>query len=266
MAHSGNITHSDIADLVRLHQRLVVCTVVRAQGSVPRRVGSRMVVLADGKTVGTVGGGLFESLVSADALAALGERQSRVKRYDFREVGASEEAFGAICGGNADLFLEVVTMPERLLIVGGGHCGRALARAAALLGNFTITVIDDRPEYAEQGDLPSEVAVELVPPEFPALASRVTPDTFVALVSQGAATDLAALSQVAESGAAYIGMMGSRKKVRTVLEALAAEGISAEALSRVHAPIGLDIHAETPAEIAVAILAQLISLRVGGAA
>lgn len=261
MISSQNISYPDIAALLLSHPRLVVCSVVRVQGSVPRRLGSRMVVLPDGQALGTVGGGLFESLVTADALQALAERKSKNKRYDFREIGASAEAFGAICGGNLDMFLEVVTMRKRLLIVGGGHCGRALARAAALLDDFDILLVEDRPGYAERDGLPPAVAIELMPPGWPDLAAQVTPDTYIALVSQGAQTDQAALRQVAESSAAYIGMMGSRKKVRTVLDALIAEGVPAAVLARVHAPIGLEIHSETPAEIAVAILAQIISLR-----
>ena len=261
MALSDTLNYDRLDALVREHGRLVVCTVVRCQGSVPRRVGSRMAVLPNGETRGTVGGGLFEAWVTADALAALTSGESVLKAYDFREEGASPDAFGAVCGGNLDLFLEVVSVPDRLLIVGGGHCGRALARAAVLLGTFQVTLVDDRPAFAAPGELPQAVTTVLSPPGFPDLAARVGPDTSVVLVSQGFATDLDALRHVVGTDAAYLGMMGSRRKVRHVLDALTVEGVSADALARVHAPIGLEIGAETPAEIAVSILAQIISVR-----
>jgi xanthine dehydrogenase accessory factor len=259
------LTYTEIDALVRRHGRVVVCLVVRAQGSVPRKVGARMAVFPDGTTQGTVGGGLFESLVRADALAALAEEQSLVKKYDFRETGTTPEAFGAVCGGWAELFLEVVALPDQLLIVGGGHCGRALAGAAALLGNFEVTLLDDRSDFADDEGWPLGVSVIHAAPEFGDLSARVHARTFVVLVSRGAGTDEQALRQIIETDPAYIGMMGSRRKVRTVLDHLRAEGISAARLARVHAPIGLAIGAETPAEIAVSILAQIITVRSGAA-
>jgi xanthine dehydrogenase accessory factor len=203
--------------------------------------------------------------VRADALVALAEGQSVVKKYDFRETGTTPEAFGAVCGGWAELFLEVVAVPDQLLIVGGGHCGRALAGAAALLGNFEVTLLDDRPDFANDEDWPPGVSVVHVAPDFSGLSERVHARTFVVLVSRGAGTDEQALRQVIDTEPAYIGMMGSRRKVRTVLDHLRAEGISTERLARVHAPIGLAIGAETPAEIAVSILAQIIAVRSGAA-
>lgn len=257
------MNHGDIDGLLRQHGRLVVCLVTRAQGSVPRKAGARMAVLPDGRTVGTVGGGLFESLVAADAGAALAAGESAWKKYDFREKGATPEAFGAVCGGWAELFLEVVSVPDQLLIVGGGHCGRALARAASLLDDFQVTLADDRAGLEDGGDLPGGVALVRLDPDLADLPAHVGPRTFVALVSRGAATDALALRRVIDSPAPYIGMMGSRRKVRTVLDGLKADGVGEERLTRVHAPIGLAIGAETPAQIAVAILAQIIAVRAG---
>jgi len=263
MIHSLEPTYAEIVALVRAHHRLVVCTVVRTQGSVPRGVGARFVVLPDGAARGTVGGGLFESRVVQDALAALAARESGTRAYDFRPKGTSAEAFGAVCGGKAEIYFDVVTPPDDLLIVGGGHCGRALARAAALLGSFAVTLVDDRPEFARREDLPEAVTVARVAPDFGDLAGYLHANAYVALVSQGYLTDLAALRQAlaAAGPPAYIGMMGSRRKVRTVREALLAEGVSKEALDSVQAPIGLEIGSETPAEIAISILAQILDLR-----
>jgi len=263
MLHTRELTYGEIDALAQTHGRLVVCTIVRVQGSVPRGAGARFVVLPDGSTRGTIGGGLFESRVAQDALAALAARESGTRSYDFRPTGASEEAFGAVCGGRAEIYFDVVAPRDALLIVGGGHCGRALARAAALLGTFAVTLVDDRHEYVQRDDLPEAVTIAAVASDYGDLRRYLHANTYVALVSQGYQTDLAALRQAlaAEEPPAYIGMMGSRRKVRTVREALRADGVSKEALDSVQAPIGLEIGSETPAEIAISILAQILDLR-----
>ncbi len=265
--NSDEVTYGKIDTLLQEAGRLVVCTVIRSQGSVPRRTGARMVVLPNGERYGTVGGGLFEALAQDEALAVLATGKSGSKTYDFRETGASPDAFGAVCGGTAELFFEVATLPERLLIVGGGHCGRALARAAALLSRFEVVLADARllPE-GEEEPLPSSVMQIQLQSDYSDLAARADATTFVALVSQGAETDERALREVIAGPARYIGMMGSRKKVRTVFDHLRRDGVTDAQLACVSAPIGLEIGAETPAEIAVSILAQIIAARNGAAA
>jgi xanthine dehydrogenase accessory factor len=131
---------------------VVVATLVRDDGSVPRRAGAKMLVHPDKRTTGTVGGGLFELLVVRDALAALRQGASVTRSYSFNPRGTAPNAFGAVCGGRAEVFYEVVMPADRLLIVGGGHCGRALAHAASVLNQFSIVVADDREEYARPAD------------------------------------------------------------------------------------------------------------------
>jgi xanthine dehydrogenase accessory factor len=251
----------DISNSLQARTPVVVATVVRDSGSVPRRSGAKMLVLPDGKTRGTVGGGLFESLVIRDALNALACRQSVTRGYSFNPEGTNPQAFGAVCGGRAEIFLEVLMPPDRLLIVGGGHCGRALARMASLL-DFSIVLADDRAEFARPEDYayPNVESVMHLPPDY---AGLPVPDenTYVALVSKGFVTDEAALRRVLDSPAAYIGMIGSKRKREVVYDALRADGVPEEKLSRVHAPIGLDIGADTPEEIAVSILAEIIQVR-----
>lgn len=265
MLRSAPVTYGEIDALLKACGQLVVCTIVRTQRSVPRHVGARLVALPDGTTHGTVGGGPLESLVVSDALASLRARVSRSKTYDFRPEGASPEAFGAVCGGRTDIFFEVVAPGDPLLIVGGGHCGRAVARAAALLGDFAITLIDTRESLTETDDLPASVTVSPTTLDFADLAAKIGSRTFVVLVTQGYTTDRDALRQILTAGETptYIGMMGSRKKVRAVRDDLLAEGTPAETLECIHAPVGLEIWAEPPAEIAIAILAQIIAVRSG---
>lgn len=250
-----------VADDMEARRPLVVACVVRDSGSVPRRAGAKMLVYPDGRTVGSVGGGVFEVLVARDALAALREGTSRTRAYSFNPKGTCHDAFGAVCGGRVDVFLEVVMPRDRLLIVGGGHCGRALARAASTL-DLSIVVADDREEYSRPEDyaFPGVEKVLHVSSDYGGLPE---PDaqTYVALVSKGFITDEAALRRVIDSPAAYIGMMGSAKKRDTVFGRLRADGVAEEKLARVHSPIGLEIGSETPEEIAISILAQIIQVR-----
>ena len=160
----------EISSALMRRQPLVVATVVRSSGSVPRRIGAKMLVSPEGSIRGSVGGGLFEALVVKDALQALGSAKSITKTYSFNPEGSGPQAFGAVCGGRAEIFLEVVMPPDRLLIVGGGHCGRALARMASLL-DFSIVVADDRPDFArpEQFAFPNVEAVLQLPADYAGL-------------------------------------------------------------------------------------------------
>jgi len=242
-------------------QILVAATVVRSTGSVPRRTGAKMLVLADGSIRGSVGGGLFESLVVTDALDALQRRTSVTKSYSFNPKGSGPQAFGAVCGGKAEIFLEVIVPSDRLLIVGGGHCGQALARMASQM-DFSIVVADDRAEFARP-ELFAYGAVESVlhlPADYEGLP-EADAGTFVALVSKGYITDEAALRRVLATPAPYIGMIGSCRKRDIVFDNLRASGVPESQLARVHAPIGIEIGAETPEEIAVSILAEIIAVR-----
>jgi xanthine dehydrogenase accessory factor len=250
-----------IAQETKARRPVACATVVRDSGSVPRRSGAKMLVYPDRRTHGTVGGGTFELLVIRDTLAALDAGASVTHTYSFNPKGTSDDAFGAVCGGTADVFLEVIMPPDRLLIVGGGHCGHALAKAASLL-DFSIVVADDREEYTRPEDyaFANVESVLRLPPSFEGLPA---PDerTYIALVSKGFLTDEAALRRVIDTPAAYMGMIGSLKKRETVYDRLRADGYTEAQLARVHAPIGLEIAAESPQEIAISILAQVIQAR-----
>lgn len=251
-----------IANEIGARRSLVVATVIRETGSVPRRTGAKMLVLPDGTIRGSVGGGLFESLVLKDSLLALQTQASQTKTYSFNPQGTSPHAFGAVCGGRAEVFLEVIMPPDRLLIVGGGHCGRSLAKIASLL-DFEIVIADDRAEYAqpESFAFPNVSQVLHLPPNYEGLPC---PDanTYVALISKGYLTDEAALRRIIDSPAAYIGMIGSIRKREIVFDSLRKEGIPDSRLAQIYAPIGVEIGAETPDEIAISILAEIIRVRV----
>lgn len=233
----------------RVEGRLsALATVVRADGSCPREVGARMLVEADGRILGTVGGGKFEALVIAEAQRCLRERTAVLREYPLHEGAA--DSFGAICGGSVAVFIEPVGARERVFISGGGHVGEALAALTRQCGFYTV-LHDDRSGDGQGG--PQEAFVQSV--TWSASDALVIVNRNPELDRRALATALAAAVRPG-----YLGMIGSDRKVRRVFEELRAQGFSAEALAFVHAPIGLDLGAETPAEIAVSILAEILQV------
>ena len=243
--------------LLAHHRKIAVATVVSDKGSTPRNTGAKMIVLPDGQIRHSVGGGIFESIVTRDALEALRTDQNTLKAYSFNEEG--KDAIGAVCGGTIQVYIEIMKQAPALVVVGGGHVGQALARAADLL-DFRITVVDDRPEFAGNQDLPESVKCIHTPENYSAIPDLEEGD-FICLVSKGVASDAAALERVIDSPARYIGMIGSSKKIRTAFDDLKAKGVDPKLFDRVNTPIGLDIHSESPEEIAISILAEIIRVK-----
>lgn len=250
------------AILAAIHENQPACllTVVEVQGSTPREVGAKMLLRADGSTVGTIGGGALESSAIADAHDALNSGGSRVTEYSLRGEGQGELG---ICGGEARVFIEVLRLKPTLLIAGAGHVAQPLAQFGHLLG-FRTVVVDDRAEFVERPRFPD--ADELVEAPLESLLEKVaiTPQTFVVIVTRGHKLDSVVLRQVLTTPAAYVGMIGSRKKVRTVFGQLLGEGVPREKLAQVYAPVGLRTQGQTPAEIALSIMAEIVLVQHGG--
>lgn len=234
-----------------------VVTVAATTGSVPRAAGSKMFIYADGRSSGTIGGGKFESLVVADAVAAMREKKPQLKTYPLRE--GETDSFGAICGGEVTVFIEPQRTSEGLYLIGAGHCSRAIAKLAAECALF-VTVVDDRDELMT--DLPPAVTrvSDSTPRDF--IASREwQSDEALVIVSRNHEIDREALrAALAKTGAGYIGMIGSRRKVRMVFDDMRQRGVPEKQLSRVYAPLGLDIGADSPAEIAVSTVAEVLAV------
>jgi xanthine dehydrogenase accessory factor len=255
--------HEEVARWLRAGLRLAVATVVERQGSAPRGVGAKMIVGASGETVFSIGGGAFEALVIEDARDALRSGRGFEKTYRFTEAG--EQATGMVCGGSVRVLVEIVVPPTPLLIFGAGHVGRELAQIGVRLG-FAVTVIDDREREVASPRLPPGAARVRAGREFGAGLPPIPEGACVAIVTRCHRTDLAALQHAAGKGAAYIGLIGSRRKVATIRARAAEAGTPAEALRDLRAPIGLPIGAETPEEIAVSIAAEMIAVLRGGTA
>lgn len=249
--------YKDILESLDRYEKIAVATIARAQGSTPRTEGAKMLIFPDGSFRHTVGGGIFESIVIQDALAVLSEGKTILKTYSFNLEG--KYATGAVCGGQVEVIIEMIMNAPNLLIIGGGHVGQALAKAASLL-DFNITIVDDRKEYSEKNETGLKINLIHTPPDFSAIP-KITENTYVCLVSKGCPTDEIALRQVIHSSAKYIGMIGSRKKVRTVYQNLEASGIDPSLFERVNAPIGINIGGDSPEEIAISILAEIISIK-----
>jgi xanthine dehydrogenase accessory factor len=216
-----------------------------------------MLVYAEGVNSGTIGGGKFEALVIEEARRQMREKSPLLKTYPLHE--SSPESFGAICGGEVTVLIEPQILSEAIFLVGGGHCAQAIARLAVECGLF-VTVIDDRTEAMLS--LPSAVAVvhDIEPSVF--LRNRKwQSDEAIVMVSRNYEIDREALAAALEtSGAGYIGMIGSDRKVQRVFDELQARGVTAEKLKQVYAPLGLDIGSDCPAEIAVSVLAEILAV------
>lgn len=234
--------------------------VVETQGSVPRQPGSKMLVWQDGQIVGTVGGGQMEALVIAEAQQALRDGQCRMFTYNLADLDAGDPG---VCGGTMKIYVEPLLPPPTVLVIGCGHVGKAVAELAKWLG-YHVIVADDRPGYATPEQLPGmDGYVEAAPHELAAKVA-ITTFTYVVAVTRGLNVDETLLPALLKTPAPYIGLIGSRRRWALTVQALREQGVSPEDLARVHAPIGLSIGAETPKEIAVSILAEIIQVQRGG--
>jgi len=239
---------STLAEAIRQKQFAVLATVVEVKGASPAKVGAQIVLRADGTIIGTVGGGKLEAAILADAQAALADGQPRLTHYGLTEEG--QDAVGVLCGGEVRAFIQPYHPPPKLVIVGGGHIGLPLKVMGEAAG-FEVVVVD-----VEAG--------RATVPELEAVA--LNEDSYVVLITTDHVSDEAALRQLITSPARYVGMIGSHAKCKTIRDHLRADGYKVDALSRVYAPIGLDLGGTTPEDIAVAILAEVVAVRRGGCA
>jgi xanthine dehydrogenase accessory factor len=238
-----------------------LATVISTQGSMPRHAGSKMLIHADGTLVGTVGGGAMEARVVQAALLTLRDGQTRLETYTLNSL---DDGDPGVCGGTAQIFIEPVGGAPTLLIVGGGHVGKALAELGKWSG-YRVVLSDDREAYCNPDYAPNLDAYLVCKPADLPQQINITPQTYIAAVTRGLPVDLDLIPALLATDAPYIGLIGSRRRWALTVKALKEQrGLSDEQLARVHAPIGLELQAETPHEIAVSILAEIIMVRRGG--
>ncbi len=255
-----NIIYKALADLKTTPQSVALCTVVKTSGSAPRHSTSKMLVYLDGRILGTVGGGELENRVRKEALASMHDGEARLLSYNMTDPKRGDVG---ICGGQVEVFVEPILPPPMIVILGGGHVGKAVAHLAKWIGYYVV-ISDDRPEYCTPEANPDADEFFNIPIAELPLHLKLTQQTALVLTTRGNNLDVAGLPALLETKAGYIGIIGSRKRWSETIKMLNESGISDEQLRRVHSPIGLGIGAETPEEIAVSIMAEVLMLRGGG--
>jgi xanthine dehydrogenase accessory factor len=244
-------------------EEAALVTIVSSNGSTPQRVGAKMLVFADGRIVGTVGGGCYEHDAIGKARQVLETRKPATVKYDLNDDFAEET--GLVCGGQMEVFIEPIEASPAVYIFGAGHVGFYLAKMAHDAG-FGVHVIDDRAAFANSERFP--FAASIVVDDIPEWLARTTLPTtaYAVIVTRGHRNDLDVLRSLAPRELRYMGLIGSRAKVARLYEQVMIEGgVDPNRLERIHAPIGLDLGAVTPQEIAVSITAELIAVRRGKA-
>lgn len=261
MIHQEN--QKILRDLITAQEEgtpVALATVVKARGSVPRHAGSKMLVYENGRISGTVGGGEMESRVIQAALDALQDETPRTVPYALVDPQKGDPG---VCGGEMEIYVEPYTPPATIFIVGCGHVGQAVADLAHWLG-FRVAVTDDREALATPDHVPN-ADVYLPGTIQDALAQHpINRFTHVVVVSRNVMVDREALPLLLDSPAPYIGVMGSKRRWAHTADLLREDGVSDEAIARIHSPLGLELNAETPKEIAVSILSEIIMRYRGG--
>ncbi|TYP51593.1 XdhC family protein [Thermosediminibacter litoriperuensis] len=239
-------------------KNFALVTVIKAEGSAPRHGSARMLVFPGGEIKGTIGGGILEATVIRESLDSLKTGRSKVVKY---RLDKDKGGLPMVCGGEVELFIEVFRSKPQLVIAGAGHVGYWVSKIASTL-DFEITVVDDREEWANRERFPEADRIMVVESFAEGIEKcNIDENSFVVIATRGHAHDRETLKAALSRNSRYIGMIGSRKKVIECFEQLKKEGVSQDLLDGVYAPVGLDLGAETPEEIAVSIMAEILMVK-----
>jgi xanthine dehydrogenase accessory factor len=248
-----------LADIQKEGRQAALAIVVRTKGSTPRKPGAKMIVMEDGSTFGTLGGGGLEKKVIEESLEAV---KGGITKLTSFHLDATEGSLDMMCGGEIEIYIEPINQPEKLIVFGAGHITNALVPLMRSVG-FRVTVVDDNPEVLAEDRFPDIEGVHSEDMESYAERLPSESNAYIVILTRGFSKDKAVLERLIGKDFRYVGMIGSGKKIGTIKEDLISKGIESERLSKLHAPIGLDIGAETPEEIALSIAAEIISVRKG---
>ncbi len=237
-----------------------MAVVIRDQGSVPRHAGSKMLIFGDGRTLGSVGGGELESRVAAAASESLRDGKPRIIPYSLVDPKRGDPG---VCGGHVEIYMEPYPAPLTLFVLGCGHVGRSLASLGRWLG-YRVVAWDDRADLATPENMPDANVVMSGPLDDLLAAQPVDNRSYLALVTRNVEVDRRILPALLDTPAAYIGVMGSRRRWNETKRLLLADGVAADKLERVTSPIGLELQAESPHEIALSIMSQIVMVQRGG--
>ncbi|HPK86780.1 MAG TPA: XdhC/CoxI family protein [Atribacterota bacterium] len=249
----------EVLKRVQQKESVALVTIVDVSGSAPGKLGSKMIVNKDGLVAGTIGGGLVEAKAIEEAKLALQKDKGKFLTYELTKEESSLEDW-MICGGSVKLFIDVLTPQEEIIIFGAGHIAVVLSKLAKMLG-FQITIIDERAEFANSDRFPEADRILLSEPG-PALAEIKNIDSaYVAIVTRGHLKDEEALFLVLNHQPKYVGMIGSKQKNAVIFQHLQEKGVSKQKIEQIFAPIGLAIGAQTPEEIALSIMAEIVKVK-----
>jgi xanthine dehydrogenase accessory factor len=250
--------YEEIVRLRKEGRRGAVATIVNVRGSIPSFKTAKMLVRDDGSIVGTIGGGCVEAEVWQTAREVTESERPRTLSFDLNNDPKYDT--GLVCGGTLEIFIEPILPPAELYIFGAGHVATSLYRVARVVG-FDVTIVDDRETYASREHFPE--AQQVIAADFDKAMTQLSPSesSYIVIVTRGHRDDMRILRWAVQTPARYVGMIGSKRKTIAIFKELEKEGLPAQLFERVHAPVGLDIGAITPEEIAISIMAELIAKR-----
>jgi xanthine dehydrogenase accessory factor len=250
--------YEEIVRLRRSGQKCALATIVQVNGSIPSHQAAKMIVREDGSIVGTIGGGCVEAEVWNAAREVMESEKPRTLQFNLGHDAAYDN--GLICGGQLSVFVEPVIPQPRLLLFGAGHISKSICQFATQAG-FAVTVVDNREIYANRERFPD--AFETVAEEYEDVFPKLTVNgsTYIVIVTRGHRDDMRVLRWAVDQPARYIAMVGSRRKVIGVTKEFEQEGVPREAFERIFAPMGFEIGAVTPEEIAISVVAEMIACR-----
>jgi len=252
--------YRSVVELEKEGRAGALAMIIESKGSTPRHTGSKMLVFEDGAFIGTVGGGEIENRVIDEARQAMIDGRPRVLRYNMSDPKLGDPG---ICGGQVEVYVEPILPKPAVVVIGGGHVGKAVAHLAKWLG-FRVIVSDDRAEFCTPEANPDADEFVCAPMEDIPQHLNITPQMYIVLTTRGMNVDVPGLPPLLETRAGYIGVIGSKRRWLMSRQGMLEAGIPEDKLKRVNSPIGLEIQAETPEEIAVSIMAEIIMLRNGG--
>ncbi|MCD4784042.1 MAG: XdhC/CoxI family protein [Candidatus Eremiobacteraeota bacterium] len=251
--------YAKINEMISLQKQAILTTLVNATEGTPRKLGAKMLVMSDGSILGTIGGGMFEKQVIDEALKVC---ETGVPVLLNKDLSVSESEVGAVCGGQVSIFLEPIIKTSKLFILGGGHVGKAIAEIAQYL-DFSINVIDDRPEWANRDNYPMECKLWTEDMLKSAEEIPVDKDSYIIILTRSWKLDEGIFKRLIKKDYAYLGIIGSKNKIKIHRDNLFAEGYTEDDFKKVYGPIGLPIGAYSPHEIAISILAEIIAVMKG---
>ena len=250
--------YDELIRLRKLGQKCAIATIVQVRGSIPSFESAKLLVREDGSMVGTIGGGCVEAEVWNAAREVMETEKSKHMSFNLGQDAAYDN--GLICGGQLDVFVEPVIPPPHAVIFGAGHISKSLCKVASLAG-FSTTIVDNRDTFANRDRFPE--AGEIYAAEYEEVFPKLTvhESTYLIIVTRGHRDDMRVLRWAAGTPARYVAMIGSKRKVIAVVKELEKEGLTREQLARIYAPMGLEIGAISPEEIAISVAAEMIAVR-----